>query len=108
MRPVKIRLDKQARQLVIEWDDGLRHRYPWTYLRAHCPSAGERVSREQPNTDPLAVLGRVPSSDVADVRMVGNYAINLTWADGHNAGIYSWEYLRSLIGPSVVEESTSV
>ena len=43
--------------------------------------------------------------EVTDVRMVGNYALNFTWADGHNAGIYTWELLRQLADSDQVDES---
>jgi prepilin-type processing-associated H-X9-DG protein len=46
--------------------------------------------------NPLAVLSKVPSEEITDVRLVGSYALNFTWADGHGAGIYTWEYLRTL------------
>jgi DUF971 family protein len=101
LQPLRIQLDKAARQLVIEWPDRIRNRYPWHFLRAHCPSAGERVARE--SSDPLAILGAIPSSDIVDARMVGNYAIAFTWGDGHNAGIYTWEYLRELADDPAVE-----
>lgn len=92
--PRGIKLDKPSRQLHIEWTSGERTSFPWHFLRANCPSAGEKIAREEHN--PLAVLGKIPSSEVADLRMVGNYALSITWADGHNAGIYTWEYLRKL------------
>lgn len=102
-QPVNIKLDRPAKRLIITWTDGLRHSYPWSYLRANCPSAGEKVARE--NADPLAILNKLPSSEVTDIRMVGSYAIGFTWADGHNAGIYTWEYLRELAESDQVETS---
>lgn len=92
--PVNVQLDRPQKQVVISWSDGFRMSYPWTFLRANCPSAGERVEREEAN--PLAVLGKPPSSELVEVRVVGNYALGLTWSDGHNAGIYTWELLRQL------------
>ena len=101
--PVNIRVDRAQRQVVIDWSDGYRHAFPWHYLRANCPSAGERTARE--NANPLAVLSKLPSSDLVDARLIGNYAIGFTWADGHDAGIYSWIYLRELAKGDGVEES---
>ena len=94
--PVSIKLDKPGRLLVIDWADGIRNSYPFPLLRAHCPSAGERTARENANPDPLAVLPKMPSHDIADLRLVGNYALCPTWTDGHSAGIYTWEFLRKL------------
>lgn len=101
IEPVAIRLDKPAKQLVVEWADGVRTAYPWSLLRAHCPSAGERLARENP--DPLAVISRVPSSEIVEAKLVGGYAINFTWSDGHSAGIYTWEYLRALAADPAVK-----
>lgn len=101
--PVAIRLDRLARRLVIEWSDGVRSSFPWEYLRGHCPSAGESNARD--SSDPLAVLNKIPNADLVQVRLVGNYAINLGWGDGHNVGIYTWEYLRQLSENSAVENS---
>lgn len=101
VQPLKIQLDKSERRLVIVWSDGFRNSFPWAFLRAHCPSAGEKVAREDAN--PLAVLNKVPSSELTNVRLVGTYALGLDWADGHNAGIYTWEYLRNLGDDPAVE-----
>lgn len=103
MQPARIQLDRQGRLLVILWRDGTRCSYPWTFLRARCPSAGERLARESP--DPLAILAKIPSHEVVDARLVGNYALSLTWGDGHNAGIYTWEYLRELSHEPEVEST---
>lgn len=93
-QPLHVRVDKSRRVLTLVWADQSSNEYPWSFLRSHCPSAGEKVAREQ--ADPLAILKRIPSSELVDVRMVGAYALGLTWADGHNAGIYTWDYFREL------------
>jgi DUF971 family protein len=36
------------------------------------------------------------SEDLVDMKVVGNYALQLNWSDGHNSGIYSWQFLREL------------
>lgn len=104
--PLAIRVEKAANRLVIDWSDGFRTSFPWTYLRANCPSAGERASRDDPN--PLAILKSTPSSEVVAAKLVGNYALNITWADGHNAGIYTWEYLLALARDPKVERTAIV
>jgi len=76
--------------LRILWDDDYLSDYPLEYLRGWCPCAacqghsGERhfIKADDPR---LASLG-----------MVGNYALNARWTDGHDTGIYSFEYLRDL------------
>jgi DUF971 family protein len=95
--PSKIRLDRNAHILEIEWPDGRTCRYPWAFLRARCHSAGERTARASSEpVNPLSVLSKVPSEEITDVRLVGSYALNFTWADGHGAGIYTWDYLQTL------------
>lgn len=106
--PVRIQLDRPARRLRIDWADGVCCGYPWDLLRANCPSAGERTAREGPQANPLAVLSHIPSTDLVDLRMAGNYALIFTWGDGHNAGIYTWEYLRSLAEHEAVEKTALV
>ena len=61
------------------------------------------MSQEPAN--PLAVLAKVPSEEITDVRLVGGYAIAFTWGDGHGAGIYTWEYLRALAEDPRVQTS---
>lgn len=94
--PVRIQVNKPERTLVVDWSDSSNTVFPWAMLRANCPSAGEKEARAQAARNPLQVLSKVPSSDLFEVRPVGNYAINLAWSDGHSAGIYSWDYLRGL------------
>lgn len=82
--------------LAITWSDGGESRFKVFDLRAGCPCAhcvdemtGERT------LDPA----RIPAG-VHPVRIhsVGNYAMQIAWSDGHDTGIYSWEYLRRLAG----------
>jgi DUF971 family protein len=104
--PLRIQLDKKNRTLVVDWPGGVRHRFPWTYLRANCPSATEKASRESAAANPLQVLSKLPSSELVSVRSVGRYAISLTWSDGHSVGIYTWEYLQQLAeDPAVIAEA---
>ena len=103
--PARIRLDRPAKLLELQWPDGRTCRYPWTFLRSRCPSAGERHARmESKPADPLAVLDKVPSEEITDVRLVGSYALNFTWGDGHSAGIYTWDYLTALADDPRVEK----
>ncbi|MBX9655213.1 DUF971 domain-containing protein [bacterium] len=95
-RPTRIRLNKPERSLIITWDDGKEHSFPWSFLRARCPSATEQAERASASKNPLQVLGHVPSSDLVEVQPVGSYALSLRWSDGHAFGIYTWEYLQEL------------
>ncbi len=104
--PLRIQLDKKNRTLVVDWPGGIRHHFPWTHLRANCPSATEKAARESAAANPLQVLSKLPSSELVSVRPVGRYAISLSWSDGHSVGIYTWEYLEQLAeDPTVIAEA---
>lgn len=83
------------------WEDGRVSFYPIAYLRKWSPSADAKELRESMASNPLTVL---PVSDVGDGRpltavgaeLVGQYALRITFSDGHDTGIYSWAYLRQI------------
>ena len=102
--PAKLDL-KKDRGLTIEWADGAASYYSIAYLRKMSPSADMRNLREQIARNPLTVLPSRPAAGASsrsnqlvalDAELVGNYAIRITFSDGHDTGIYSWEYLRSI------------
>ncbi|MBI3321087.1 MAG: DUF971 domain-containing protein [Candidatus Omnitrophica bacterium] len=78
----------------IEWQDGHVSVYPARELRLACPCAG--------CIDEMTGQMRVIASSVPqDVRplnidLIGRYAINITWSDGHNTGIYAFDRLRKM------------
>jgi len=89
---VRIEVDRGER-LVLTWDDDTVDTFTAEDLRRSCPCAGCRE-------DPAAgrnLLGGVDPVRIDDARLVGGYALNLTFApDGHATGIFSFSYLRSL------------
>ena len=90
--PVEVRLSKDRKTLTVSFDDGADFALPAEYLRVLSPSAEvQGHSREQRVTVP----GKMAVSITA-IDPVGNYAVRLTFSDGHNTGIYSWSYLRRL------------
>lgn len=100
LKPKNIVLDVDNRLMQINWRDGHESVYDLTMLRLACPCAqcrpwvhGGGANGESPEFVPSAE-GEIRS--LCDVTMVGGYAINIRWADGHDSGIYSFEYLRSL------------
>jgi DUF971 family protein len=97
--PTKLDL-KKDKGLTVEWPDGATSYYSIAYLRRMSPSAESRDLREKLKKNPLTVL---PASAVSkgplvatDAELVGNYAIKIRFSDGHDTGIYSWEYLREI------------
>ena len=84
----------RARGLVIEWRDGHRSEYALRYLRDRCPCATCTETRGGADPSPFPMFQ--PALRLANVEPVGRYALRLQWSDGHNTGIYSWEYLRHI------------
>jgi len=90
--PVEIALHRQTRVLEIAYDDGARFRLPCEYLRVFSPSA--EVRGHSPATAKLQVDKE--SVTIDDIRPVGNYAVKLCFSDGHDSGLYDWQYLYRL------------
>ena len=90
--PTEIKLHQASRVLEIAFADGRAFRFPYEFLRVHSPSA--EVRGHGPGQEILQVGKR----DVAikEVEAVGHYAIRPTFSDGHDTGIYSWDYLYEL------------
>ncbi|MEM7681986.1 MAG: DUF971 domain-containing protein [Planctomycetota bacterium] len=97
--PTSLDLDRQH-GLTVRWSDGRVSIYPVAYLRRMSPSAETRQQREQQAANPLAVLKSAPVS-AAELRadsaeLVGNYAVRIRFSDGHDTGLYAWDYLRQI------------
>lgn len=101
MQPPPIAIDlKKDRGLTVQWADGASSYYSIVYLRRMSPSADARELRDQMQKNPLAILpaGAASSAPITatGAELVGNYALRVRFSDGHDTGIYSWEYLRSI------------
>jgi DUF971 family protein len=91
-QPTEITLHQQSRKLEIAFADGSRYRLPYEFLRVYSPSAevrGHGPGQEvlQTGKHDVKVLGVEP---------VGSYAMKIVFDDGHDSGLYTWEYLRHL------------
>ncbi len=84
--------------LLIEWPDGHQSRYPLVALRALCPCAACRDERDRPGVLRILTQNAPNATRLRRVDRVGNYAISLLWGDGHNTGIYPFEFLRDRCG----------
>lgn len=91
---------KKDRGLSIEWADGSTSYFSIAYLRKMSPSAEMKQLREEMARNPLTVLpaGAARSGPLVaeSAELVGNYALRIRFSDGHDTGIYSWEYLRQI------------
>jgi DUF971 family protein len=91
-RPTEIKLHQKSRILEIAFDDGARFSLPCEYLRVFSPSA--EVRGHGPGQEVLQVGKR--DVEIKEIEPVGNYAVKLGFSDGHDTGLYSWEYLHEL------------
>jgi DUF971 family protein len=90
--PVEIRVRKAERRLEVAFDDGRRFSLPAELMRVESPSA--EVQGHGPGNKTLVAGKR--GVGIAGVDAVGNYAIRIRFDDGHDTGIFSWNYLREL------------
>jgi len=90
--PTEIRLDRAARVLRVSFDDGGHYALPAEYLRVESPSA--EVQGHGPGQK--TIVGGKQTVGISAVEPVGHYAVRLVFDDGHDSGIFSWDYLREL------------
>jgi DUF971 family protein len=90
--PTDIKLHQASRVLEIAFADGSAFRLPYEFLRVYSPSA--EVRGHGPGQETLQV-GKCDVG-IKEVEAVGHYAIRPTFSDGHDTGIYSWDYLYDL------------
>ncbi len=101
MKPTQIQASHSQATLKIEWSPGETCELSFVNLRAACPCAECRgthgATEGKPVTDGLELTLRSDQATQLDsIKPVGNYAIQISWKDGHSYGIYSWDYLREL------------
>lgn len=88
------RIHRSDREITIAWDGTHLSTYPARMLRLACPCA---TCRDEFTGRELLHPDSVPEDiGPAQVSLVGNYAIKILWSDGHDTGIYTYEYLLSL------------
>ncbi|PIE39424.1 MAG: 1-(5-phosphoribosyl)-5-((5-phosphoribosylamino)methylideneamino)imidazole-4-carboxamide isomerase [Gammaproteobacteria bacterium] len=92
MTPSAIKLHRASKELELAYTGNGHYRLPAEFLRVLSPSAEVRGHG--------GIGGELPAGkiDVAivDIKAVGNYGVQLVFDDGHDSGIYSWEYLHTL------------
>jgi DUF971 family protein len=88
--PKKIKAPHGATVFEIEWSDGTKATIPHEILRGYCPCATCQGHSGSIEYKPGGNL------ELREIRRVGNYALTLEWGDGHDSGIYSFDYLSKL------------
>jgi DUF971 family protein len=88
-QPTEIKLHQKSRLLEVAFGDGKAFRLPCEFLRVYSPSA--EVRGHGPGQEVLQTGKR--DVEITKVEPVGHYAIQLTFSDGHDTGIYSWDLL---------------
>jgi len=103
-RPTNITLDKNIGELIIVWSDSETCRYPLGHLREACPCVECRGGHQNMGRvgEPANILALTPARSYAveSLELVGNYALQPFWDDGHHTGIYTWDYLKRLCHPT--------
>ena len=92
IHPTELKMNREERCLSIQFSDGLKAILSYEFLRVHSPSAevrGHSPSQAVLQTGKEHVL-------ITDIQTVGNYAVQMTYDDGHSSGVYTWEYLHEL------------
>lgn len=96
IRPVNVTADREKRMLTINWNDGRESRYSFAGLRAVCPCVqcqGGHSNMGRP-ADKLLLQKTINDDlNLVNVSAVGSYAVQFVWSDGHDSGIYTWDYL---------------
>ncbi len=90
--PTALTLHQQSKMLEIAFDDGHTFNLPFEFLRVYSPSAevrGHGKGQEVLQTGKRSI-------GMINLEPVGNYAVQPTFSDGHNSGLYSWTYLHNL------------
>ena len=91
-QPTEIKLHQQSRFLEITFSDDVCYKLPFEYLRVYSPSAD--VSGHGPGQAVLQIGKK--NVGVTALVPVGSYAVQIDFDDGHDTGLYTWEYLYKL------------
>jgi len=90
--PTKILLHQKSKTLELHYGTELQHTLGAEFLRVNSPSAEVRGHGGQGGQLPL----NKQEVEIKGIEAVGNYALKITFSDGHDSGLYSWEYLKDL------------
>jgi DUF971 family protein len=94
MSPLKIQV-KDKKYLYIQWDDNSESRILLSVLRKNCPCANCIADRHNYTEGYIPLLSEAHLT-LVKIEPIGSYAIRLYWKDGHDTGIYDYEFLKEL------------
>jgi len=90
--PTEIKLHQKSRQMEISFSDGRRFELSYEFLRVYSPSA--EVRGHGPEQEVLQIGKK--DVDITALEPVGSYAVQPRFSDGHDSGLYSWDYLYEI------------
>lgn len=95
--PIHIRVSRDDGLMEIDWKDGPSSSITLARLRRLCPCAVCESAREA--EDGLSIITPEQlgaTAEIENIVRVGRYAVQIVWSGGHDSGIYTYDYLRSL------------
>ena len=92
LTPKDIKLRQKSKLLELIFEDGRRSSFSYEFLRVHSPSAEVRGH----SLDQAVLQLNKVSVGISRLDLVGSYALKITFDDGHDTGLYSWEYFKDL------------
>ena len=99
--PRRIKLAAENNSVAVDWSDGHLSLYAYKFLREKCPCATctDAHGTGAPRTNvvvesPFPMFQKALKPEKAE--LMGRYAVNISWSDGHSTGIYSFDYLREI------------
>ena len=100
-KPIALDANKSKKELTLTWNDDHISIYTFSLLRAACPCAECRDGHDNMGGVPDLEVFAAPITDSKETRLkdvvaTGSYGISILWEDGHDYGIYNWQFLRAL------------
>lgn len=95
MLPTKINIDKDNNELNISWNDGSDGVIKLANLRNLCPCAVCASEKEGQSESYIPIYTK-DQLTVTNIDIIGQYAISISWEDGHNTGIHEFSQLKSI------------
>ncbi|CCQ10826.1 FIG028220: hypothetical protein co-occurring with HEAT repeat protein [Pseudoalteromonas luteoviolacea B = ATCC 29581] len=92
----KLHYHTKRRLLDVHFDNDLCYTFSSEFLRTHSPSAEVQGHGHKHSLEPTHLVTNKDNVQITKMEAVGHYAARLSFDDGHNSGLYSWQYLHAL------------